>query len=653
MDVEKLAAKLEPLMPGDVEHWLRVRDTAESDLKALIDHEIAHTAHAVLGHFRSKILLSLPPERKANGTFNLGTILYEKEKWPVGISRSEFLQNLCIFGRSGAGKTNVAFHLLEQLVVRKIPFLFLDWKRTARHLIPRIKGKINIYTPGRPLSGFPFNPFIAPPGVEHNIYINHVVDVMAEAYTLGDGARSVLQKAIASCYKDDKWPTVSEVLVAVEKMSLKERGKGWQISAIRALESLKFSDLSSTEQQTQEQLLRTLTRENTIVELDGLNQSAKKFLIPVLCLWLYYVKLGSPEREKLGLAIFVEEAHHVLYRQEQRSKESLMNMLLRQCREIGIGMVVIDQHPHLISSAALGNTYTSICLNQKDPSDINRAAGLSMVDESDKRYFSMLPVGQGIVKLQDRWRNPFLVRFPLVDVRKGVVTDDVLKRFLRRCERGSAGRGFLGKEFGRVRQVRLADRVLEDEALRFIEDVIDHQDDGVKARYKRLGLSVHKGNRIKEALTEDGWLDAEIVKVGRSRKVLLRPTREARTALGIDANDAAFVGSVVHEYWKRFYARCFEERGYRVRLEAARVGGRVDVLACNGSERVGIEVETGKSHVVENVRQGLRSKLDRIIVVATDEAAMRIVERQLAKAGLIIPGRVELVLREGCFRKAA
>ena len=106
--------------------------------------------------------------------------------------------------------------------------------------------------------------------------------------------------------------------------------------------------------------------------------------------------------------------------------------------------------------------------------------------------------------------------------------------------------------------------------------------------------------------------------------------------------------SLVHEYWKRYYARLFEESGYRVELEAPRQRGtgRVDVLATNASESVGIEVETGKSDVVWNVKQDLLAAFDRVIVVATDESALRKVEEQLAQAGLIIPTRVEIVLRD-------
>ena len=72
------------------------------------------------------------------------------------------------------------------------------------------------------------------------------------------------------------------------------------------------------------------------------------------------------------MAIFLEEAHHTVFRSNGRTKESLMNVLLRQGRELGIAFVLIDQHPHLLSAAALGNCYTKIFLNLSDPADINK-----------------------------------------------------------------------------------------------------------------------------------------------------------------------------------------------------------------------------------------------------------------------------------------
>ncbi|MCH8242942.1 MAG: hypothetical protein IH897_10070, partial [Planctomycetes bacterium] len=96
--------------------------------------------------------------------------------------------------------------------------------------------------------------------------------------------------------------------------------------------------------------------------------------------------------------------------------------MLRQCREMGIGFIIVDQCPSRMSAAALANCYASVCLNLKDPSDLRTAAGLSLVDAAEKHCFSTLSIGTGVVKLQDRWHRPVLVRFPLVDVPKGAVT---------------------------------------------------------------------------------------------------------------------------------------------------------------------------------------------------------------------------------------
>lgn len=67
------------------------------------------------------------------------------------------------------------------------------------------------------------------------------------------------------------------------------------------------------------------------------------------------------------------------------------------------------------------------------------------------------------------------------------------------------------------------------------------------------------------------------------------------------------------------------------------------MLAVNGAERVAMEVEMGKSDAVANERRALQAKVDRVLVVATDSDALRVVERDLALVGLLIPGRVWLI----------
>ena len=653
MDIEKIAQKLGPLLPDKVQHWLRIKDTADVDMRALVDNQIRSAAYRVLGDFRGKILLSLPPKKHSQGKINLGTVLYDTEKWPFGISYTELMQNLAIFGRSGGGKTNAAFHILEQLDAQKIPFLFFDWKRTARHLIPRLRHKVNIYTPGRSLAKFSFNPFITPPGLDVSVYITQVIDVMASAFTLGDGAKSILQKALLACYdQGNHAPLASEIIEQVDKIPSKERVRGWKISALRALETIEFSNMIANKT-SQQEMAEGLINESTIIELDGLGQNAKKFLIPLLYQWVYQVKLASQVREKLSLVIFLEEAHHVLYRQEQRSGETLVEMLLRQCREIGIGTVIIDQHPHLISSVALGNSFTSISLNLKTGRDINQAAGFSLVDKEDKDYFSMLPVGQGIVKLQDRWRKPVLIQFPLVPVKKGLITDDILARYsaLSQAKRTGSGRKTSVLPVCRqVPRVPLYDSPLQEPAFALLDDVLRHQDDGVKVRYKRLSLSAGTGNRLKEQLLGQGWLQDQVVDLGRTRKLLLRVTKQGKKALGLDSENPERA-SLVHEYWKRYYAQRYREMGYEVQVEAPRQNGNVDVLAVKDEKSIAIEIETGKSDIISNVKQNLLSRYTHVYVVATDDKALKKVVQELGRAGLMISGKVDVILQDGDHRR--
>lgn len=654
MDIFKVSKKLQPLMPEQVKHLTKATELADPELKTLIEKQIISMAYQALGDFHNKVLLSLPPENKSNGPLNLGTILYDKEKWILGLKYDEIIQNTAILGRSGAGKTNVTFHILSQLVEKKIPFIFMDWKRTVRHLIPAFKDKLNIYTPGRNLVKFPFNPFIVPPGIESNVYINQLVDVISHAFTLGDGSRSILRKAIVSVYaKSNFCPTVTEIITELEKVPDSGRMGGWKATAMRALESLEFADLSSSNQISQEQLAEKMLHENTVIELDALAGESKKFLIPILSLWLYYVRLKSPDREKLKLVIFIEEAHHVLHKRPQTSNETVLEMLFRQCRELGIGIVVIDQHPHLLSSAALGNTYTTIFLNQKDPADINKAAGVCLLDADEKKYLSMLPVGQGIVKLQDRWTSPVHVQFPLVKINKGLVTDDLLARYSAINEAKTTGSGrntspikhdlaFLNAVGGQVPRIPLYDIPLKEAAFTFLEDVLRHPDDGVKTRYKRLDLSMGTGNRLKNDLLDQGWLEDQTVEIGQTRKTMLRLTKQGQQALNLEDTEPEY-GSIAHEYWKRFYAQRFREQGYHVEFEVPRQLGRVDVVAKKDGQKIAIEIETGKSDFIRNVQQDLAARYNKVIVVATDKSAFEKIEKKLAQAGLLIAGRVELI----------
>lgn len=643
--IARLLDKLAPLRPREVAEWRRALPLVAPDTRTLLEKHIIATAHRLLGDQLAGLLLPPPPGSAVRGLLTLGTVHYLTPLYPFGLHPPELCQHLGIYGRSGAGKTNLVFQLLLQLDARKIPWCFLDWKRTCRHVLPLLRHPPQVFTPGRSLAPLQFNPFLCPPGVEAHQHRLHLIDILAAAYTLGDGARHLLEGS---------WRTVEEAGRAVTPSSLEEallsrpvtgRAAGWQMTAARALSSLRSAAvLEDVTTDAQHDLSLTLLATSSIIELNGLDAGAKRFLIPALLQWLFHACLVDGPREQLRLVVVLEEAHHVLYRQEHRSHESLLNRIMRQCREVGLGMVVVDQHPHLISSAASGNAYATICLNQKEPSDLTRSAALLQLQDEDKRHLATLPLGQAVVKLQGRWQQPFLIDVPLVPVTKGAVTDPVLASLLATGTARSGGIQPAKAPEARVRQSRPGARGCPPEALSLLEDVAAHPWCGVKERYARLGWSADKGTRMKEQLVNEGLVEQAVVPQERTRKVVLQLTSNGKRLLPSSLDDGRR-GSAIHEYWKQVWADRLRHEGWTVEVEAARKHGWVDVLGRKGSEVMAVEVETGKSDVVKNVLADLSSGVDKVLVVAPDEKARTVVEKQLAKAGLLVPGRVEVVLR--------
>lgn len=172
--------------------------------------------------------------------------------------------------------------------------------------------------------------------------------------------------------------------------------------------------------------LDALLTQQVILELDALTNNDMTFLIETLVLWIHHYRLQDGSRERFKHAIVVEEAHHVLFRSKE-AREGIMDVTLRETRELGEAIIVIDQHPSLISLPSLGNSYCTIAMNLKHGTDV-RAIGKAMLLAPEQQdYLGRLDVGTGIVKLQGRWQQPFVVSFPCAPITKGTITDGDLR----------------------------------------------------------------------------------------------------------------------------------------------------------------------------------------------------------------------------------
>jgi len=579
--------------------------------------------------------LQVPPEQDAAGPYELGNVLsYDRVMHPFGIREDEFIQHMAIFGRSGAGKTNTVALLIKELVRHQKPFLIFDWKRNYRDLLAH-GVPLEVYTIGRPVHPLHFNPLIPPPGTDLKVWLKKLIEIISHAYFLGEGVMFILMEAIDAVYEKygcysaqpERYPTMQDVLKFLEKMPVKGRKAMWLDSTMRAVQSLCFgqiSDVINTESQTG---IQELLDKNVCLELNSLAQNEKTFLIETIMVWIHHCRMLEPDRETFKHCIIVEEAHNIL---SNSGKETVIDLLLREIRELGESIVLVDQHPSQISVPALGNTYCTIALNMKHSKDINSLAEMMRIPKENRETLGLLPIGHAVVKLQSRFIYPFEVQIPKVDLEKGSVTDTYLSQIYPACSKPSAQEAVNKSDSVESEQIPEPHRIeshstgtgLSETEEILLKDIHTHPFDGVVKRYSRLSISRRRGNHAKKGLIDKGIIQPVDVPTKTGKVVLLDLTpamREAMKRNGIEISKRK-EGGIVHNYWKNEIRRQLEKEGWVVELEKP-IGNNqaIDLYAERDGKRIAVEVETG-TRGAENIKKLIPLNLDRIISFSTTDA---------------------------------
>ncbi|HUU16303.1 MAG TPA: DUF87 domain-containing protein [Sedimentisphaerales bacterium] len=669
MKIEDVFYKLRPICGKQLDLLWQEYLVADPPLRKVIEKTLRVQLARKLGEtFESEnVLLKLPPQELVAGEYPMGTICYgTKSYYEFGLKEEEFIQHIGIFGRSGSGKTNLAYLILQDLVKANKPFLVFDWKRNYRDLLSRKEFyDILIFTVGRDICPFRFNPLVPPPGTPGKVWLKKLIEIMCHAYFLGEGVSILLLRAIDALYRDcglytgepKGYPTIANVRSWLNNYGAKGREGSWMESAVRAVETLCFGEVGNVLNDGPFFDISKLLDKRVVLELDALTNADKTFLIEAFLLWVHHYRMAQDQREKFKHAIIIEEAHHILLRKKQEAtgEETVTDVLLREIRELGESIICLDQHPSLISKPALGNTYTTFAMNLKHRGDIAMIQDSLLLNSEQAGYLGRLEVGWSIVRLQGRWFWPFLVKFPLVKFEKGSVTDERLRKITNQkqkdfsCLLGDYGgyssaimtRGGISspkstkdddilpilseaKRGGiKDKNEKCAIRLTTQER-DFLMDVWKHPTSSVTSRYHRLSFSSCFGNKLQNSLFNSDFISSSIVILPRGRIKILTLTEKGEKVLGIKPGKSDRHGGPEHRYWVRTIADYLKTQGLKVTEEAAVGEGKtIDILAVKDGQKIAFEIETGKSDVAANVKKCLNMGIDRIIVVTTSSAAYK------------------------------
>jgi predicted transcriptional regulator len=399
-------------------------------------------------NFADSVLMNPPEQAVATaGNIELGNVLYgKKELYPFRFDKERLITHFGIFGSSGYGKTNISYFLIDQLSEQDVPVIIFDFsKRNYRDLLAtHLKDRIEVFTIGRNAAPFKFNPLRPPEGITLSQWMKEFSAIFDHAYWLLGGGRHIILKALDAVFESKEKPRLLDVKKWVNEYAssqLPARERNWIATAARPLDSLCFREIGD--------VFDCSTGINpseffkpgkiTVLELDALDTNDKTFFIEIMLQWFRDWLLVSSDREKLKGVIILEEAHHVLNREKSNKtgSETVVDLIFREIRELGMGIVYMDQHPSLISYPALGNTstlvYMNLALDTKYSSDIldsSNMLGLDYREEGD--YLRRLPVGDGFVVCRNsEFTQPFLVKFHQAQIKKGAVTDREIREIMK------------------------------------------------------------------------------------------------------------------------------------------------------------------------------------------------------------------------------
>ena len=689
--VQELCRKLKPVMGKKIDRlWAAYVSGPDADGKADIEQTLELLA---LKHLRADYNIDRspfpPPTRSfaASGDIKVGTVSYaDSALYPFHLKSLRLKEHVLIAGRSGSGKTNLMFVLMQGMMAHGIKVLALDWKRGYRDLMA-LRPDLRVYTIGRHVSPFRFNPLIPPEGCEPHIWIKLIVDVIAGAYFGGEGVISLLVAGLDHLYSQAgvfdqqhaRWPTIEDLLAWLRTAKLKGRAAMWQASAERILLAMTYGEFGAVVNTQDNSHVAQLLDHNVVLEMDGLSGSSDKVMFSeALTLYLYRHRLAQGPQAGLTNVIVLEEAHNLLLNKASESKESILETSIRMVRQYGLGYVFVDQSASLLSKVAFANSYATIALSQKLRSDVQAIAGAMNLTDEQKQALNTLPIGTAVVRLADEYPEPFMIRIPLSGVREGSVSDRAVRATMQRYPSDSSSGKTPQSCQAAVSPIPAADKkktILQDtrknkdthppspresvgtidkskaspdsrskppdskmnrEEIRFLADVAHRPLSTTVSRYQRLNLSRRRGNAIRQQLAAAGILEAVTIPTRSGQVVLYQLTGFGRTVCssnGVDPGPRPRE-SLEHAFWVRKAAAFFEGKGYDVVCEHPVKGnGAIDLLAERLGERVAVEIETGKSNVKGNLEKIRKAGFDRTVLVATSPAAATTCQKAVHEAG--------------------
>jgi hypothetical protein len=581
--------------------------------------------------------MRVPPE-ELDGEIVLGTIIQGgKRVGRFAVRRSDLTRHVGVYAQTGHGKSVLLYNLAEQLIDQSIGFWFFDVKQDGRALLSNHEQLIVL-----PWQLFRWNPLRPPPKMNVKLWWQLFSEVCGHAWGVYHAGINYLLEFLDQLYEDYQktgvFPTLGDLhrLMVASQETSRKRMEYYDVmyNRTRTLTSILGKMLNSENGLKLEDLVNHFV----VFELDQLRAEEQNWLIEVMLTWLYAYRMTEQHRgEELRQVIICDEAHRIWDANKEwrdTTREMGMptiNLFPTQFRDFGVSLILTSQESSKMTQSVHANTLVKIVGNLGNGTDINSIAEAMGLDDEEREIIHKLKRGEWLVKLSDKYTEPFMIQTADYPVDKHVSDQAVADRLrkllpeLQIDERAEA----IGVAKIIETGPRLIKSQLSPDAWGLLVNVCQHPFLGLKSRCYALKIS---GRRIETAFKDLAERHLVVAKEFaplekfRAAKFMLL-TEDSLNLLsdfGYDTSLWKKIGNVgwEHSLYQVLIAYSLRKKGYEATIEKKLPSGRrLDVYCYDGHRKTGIEIELTTKNIEEKI-EGI-DELDDLVILVKDEESLR------------------------------
>lgn len=578
-----------------------------------------------------------PEPEDVKGELEIGCVFPTGHRF--GLNLNQVTRNVLILGSHGTGKTNLIFNFIKNLYERGMPFLIPEVAKVKYRNLIRKFPDIQVL---RSRDFLP-NPLKGPDNTRPITWLGDFIHFYTHEMALMQRSQSYLVEALDEAYRKfgvyregREYPTPEDLKLILGEYLNKpgQRNDDFALRNIQRISMLTILSEGRMEHSAGHKIEKLLETP-TVIELSEQNPDLKNFNARMLFHYILRHRISKGIKGRLKHVLIFDEAKTVF--DANLEKNFYMgicpiDLLVSYAREYGQGHILADQEGTKLTNSVKANSNCkfSFIVSGKEIDEVSR---MFCLDYKKREAFVQLPPWVSIVKMDERYTVPFLVKvdhFPLDDEVSDEEVVDHSRKFVEYLNKDVRPRSTV-----LIQMAEKKKRMLSKGAENFLVSVARKPCLSISQRRDVLGLTNYMANKDVKELEVKGFVTKKRIYTGKQGHpiVLTEPTAKGwdyLRSLGIRPSQQG-KGGIAHQFWQEKAKEYWASRGNRVMVEPNVAGANTDVLVTDPEgRRMAIEIALSQENQLNNVLRDLKY-FDGVVVAAETKALMMKIEAEVRK----------------------